>query len=302
MALALIGLATFKSATTALSPGIAKAASSEFSALCLPPPPSAGRRPGPFNQERAAIMTNVIQFEQVHKQELSYQCSKCGAERGCDCNAPAIKRAAAALAANPQKSDRLLASEAGVSHPTMAKARRTAVATGKAFPVEKRTGADGRGRKQPAQRTRSSPAPKSQQKKLAAYKRRITELEAENKRLQQSIREGEQERADICREFADLKLMSKTLEAENAKLAAENETLKSVAKNSAEIAVRATGGTVDDTVEGAIPKEAASVSDFVRQQWGRVVGSNGLHPEPPRDHTDDGIPGFLRRDKSRGAS
>ena len=55
------------------------------------------------------------------------------------------KRAAAAVAANPGKSDRAIASEIGVSHPTVAAARK---ATGKDFPVE-RTGLDNKTRRMP---------------------------------------------------------------------------------------------------------------------------------------------------------
>jgi hypothetical protein len=69
-------------------------------------------------------MTTISQFEQVRKQELNYTCSACGADRGCDCNAPAIKKAAAAIAASPQKSDRAIAAETGVSHTTVQNARK----------------------------------------------------------------------------------------------------------------------------------------------------------------------------------
>jgi ParB-like chromosome segregation protein Spo0J len=65
------------------------------------------------------------------------------------------------VAAQPEKSDRELAKQAGVSHPTIAKARRTAEATGKALPVEKRVGADGKARKRPAKK--KSESPKGQQ-------------------------------------------------------------------------------------------------------------------------------------------
>jgi ParB-like chromosome segregation protein Spo0J len=54
------------------------------------------------------------------------------------------------IKASPEKSDRTLAKEAGTTHPTIAKARREAESTGKSLPVEKRTGADGKRRKQPA--------------------------------------------------------------------------------------------------------------------------------------------------------
>jgi hypothetical protein len=64
------------------------------------------------------------QFEQVRKQELNYTCSACGADRGCDCSAPAIEKAAAAIAANPRKSGRAIAAEIGVSHTTVQNARK----------------------------------------------------------------------------------------------------------------------------------------------------------------------------------
>jgi hypothetical protein len=56
------------------------------------------------------------------------------------------------VAAQPEKSDRELAKQAGVSHPSIAKARRTAEATGKALPVAKRVGGDGKARKRPAKK------------------------------------------------------------------------------------------------------------------------------------------------------
>jgi transposase len=62
------------------------------------------------------------------------------------------------VAAQPGKSDRELAKQAGVSHPTIAKARRKAEATGKALPVEKRVGADGKARKQPAKKAKPAKA------------------------------------------------------------------------------------------------------------------------------------------------
>jgi transposase-like protein len=61
------------------------------------------------------------------------------------------------VAAQPGKSNRQLAKEAGVSHPTIAKARRTAEATGKALPVDKRTGADGKARRRPAKKAKGRP-------------------------------------------------------------------------------------------------------------------------------------------------
>jgi ParB-like chromosome segregation protein Spo0J len=51
--------------------------------------------------------------------------------------------------ANPEKSDRAIAKKVGVSHPTVAKARKEVESTGNDLPVEPRTGIDGRKRKQP---------------------------------------------------------------------------------------------------------------------------------------------------------
>jgi hypothetical protein len=64
------------------------------------------------------------------------------------------------VAMQPEKSDRELAKQARVSHPTIAKARRKAEATGKALPVEKRVGADGKARKRPAKKAHKQPAEK----------------------------------------------------------------------------------------------------------------------------------------------
>jgi hypothetical protein len=57
------------------------------------------------------------------------------------------------VAANPGKSDRAIAAAAGVSRPTVAKARK---ATGKLLPVEKRVGKDGKTRRMPAPRAGST--------------------------------------------------------------------------------------------------------------------------------------------------
>ncbi len=55
-------------------------------------------------------------------------CSSCGAtvDAACDCGAPYLpagQRAAEAVAANPEKSNRAIAADIGVDHKTVAKAR-----------------------------------------------------------------------------------------------------------------------------------------------------------------------------------
>jgi len=88
----------------------------------------------------------------TYSQELPFRCSACGADRGCDCNAPAIEKAAAALARSPEKSDRAIAAEIGVSKDTVRRAR-----TGADAPVDRpRVGLDGKTRKSPIKRTISN--------------------------------------------------------------------------------------------------------------------------------------------------
>ena len=79
------------------------------------------------------------------------ECSKCGADAmaTCDCGVayvPAGTRAAAAVAANPEKSDRSIADEIGVSPTTVGKARKATVHGGQ---LAKRVGKDGKARKLP---------------------------------------------------------------------------------------------------------------------------------------------------------
>jgi hypothetical protein len=77
-------------------------------------------------------------------------CTGCGAEANASCNCgkpyvPKAVRAAEAIAANPEKSDRAIAANIGVDHKTVSTARK---ATGESSPVE-RTGLDGKTRKLP---------------------------------------------------------------------------------------------------------------------------------------------------------
>jgi hypothetical protein len=89
------------------------------------------------------------------------QCSSCGADAtaSCDCGVayvPAGKRAEEAVAANPEKSDRAIAEEIGVSQPTVSRARKRAVDTD--VSTEKRTGKDGK--KYKASKPKAKPQPK----------------------------------------------------------------------------------------------------------------------------------------------
>jgi hypothetical protein len=92
------------------------------------------------------------------------QCSSCGADAtaSCDCGVaylPAGKRAEEAVAANPEKSDRAIAEEIGVSQPTVSRARKRSVDTD--VSTEKRTGKDGK--KYKASKPKAKPQPKAQE-------------------------------------------------------------------------------------------------------------------------------------------
>jgi hypothetical protein len=88
----------------------------------------------------------------VIKMPQRLECSSCGAtaNAACDCGAPYVPagvRAADAIAANPEKSDRRIAKEIGVSQPTVSKARKQS--TDNSLSVDKRIGLDGKTRKLP---------------------------------------------------------------------------------------------------------------------------------------------------------
>lgn len=87
------------------------------------------------------------------KPALAIGCTSCGAtvDAACDCGAPympAGQRAAAAIAANPQMSDRAIAQQIGVSQPTVSRARR-ATETDVSVEDEPRIGLDGKTRRLP---------------------------------------------------------------------------------------------------------------------------------------------------------
>jgi regulator of replication initiation timing len=248
----------------------------------------------------------------VQRVTRAMHCSECGVEAAaaCDCGAPYVPAgvaAANAVAAHPEKSDRAIAAEIGVSDKTVGKARR---ATAESSAVDTRVGLDGKARKQPAKKPigatppkilTEQPAPKNTvkkavqptavkvssavSKKLAAYKHQIADLKAKNKALE---------------------ARNNKLEVENDRLKAEITTLKMVAKEQSEIAVRATAGIA----KGAIPKEAAaSVSKFIHQQWGHVAGLKCLCPNcsgndesraTPVEHALDPISECLTADPKKG--
>lgn len=91
------------------------------------------------------------QVIQMRRAATKLQCSKCGATADAQCGCgvsylPAGSRAAAAVAADPGKSNRALADDLGVSRETVRRARKS---TGTNVPVGKRKGKDGKTRRMP---------------------------------------------------------------------------------------------------------------------------------------------------------
>jgi hypothetical protein len=101
--------------------------------------------------------TSTAKIIAINPKAARLECSLCGASTNatCECGAPYVPagaRAAAAVAANPEKSDRALATEIGVGKDTMRRARKS---TGASEPV-KRVGRDGKARKRPIKKQRRS--------------------------------------------------------------------------------------------------------------------------------------------------
>jgi ParB-like chromosome segregation protein Spo0J len=80
------------------------------------------------------------------------------------------------VTASPEKADRVIAREANVEHKQVSRARRKAESTGAIAPVDKRTGADGKARKQPARRK-----PDATEQEIRNHKALCNEFEAFNK-------------------------------------------------------------------------------------------------------------------------
>jgi hypothetical protein len=104
------------------------------------------------------------------------------------------------IAAKPEASDRQIAKQVKADHKTVAKARKKAEATGEVSPVEKRTGADGKARKQPAKKTAKQ--------ELAAKRRarasRKAEREAEDRRAVRALAGYDEHEAEARAVAADL--------------------------------------------------------------------------------------------------
>jgi ParB-like chromosome segregation protein Spo0J len=89
--------------------------------------------------------------------------------------------------ANPEKSDRQLAAEAGVAHTTMSRATKRAEATGAVVPVGQRVGADGKKRKQPKKLTRAQKAEQAERRRVQKDKAEKARREAIRAQLPDDI-------------------------------------------------------------------------------------------------------------------
>jgi hypothetical protein len=105
------------------------------------------------------VSASVIKMHQPAALPRQIGCSACGAttDAACDCGVayvPAGQRAAEAVAANPELSDRAIAAEIGVDHKTVGAARKS---VGEHSPPEKRVGKDGKRYKaKPAKRHKAA--------------------------------------------------------------------------------------------------------------------------------------------------
>jgi hypothetical protein len=104
-----------------------------------------------------------IETQIIRRVTRAMHCSECGVEAAaaCDCGAPYVPAgvaAANAVAAHPEKSDRAIAAEIGVSDKTVGRARRT---TADYSAVDTRVGLDGKARKRAAKKAiHAQPTPK----------------------------------------------------------------------------------------------------------------------------------------------
>jgi hypothetical protein len=108
-------------------------------------------------------------------------CIGCGAEANASCNCgkayvPKAARAAEAVAAHPEKSDRAIAADIGVSQPTVSKARKET--TDNNLSVERRIGLDGKTRRMPVREV-ADPEVERDRKECVALNHKVIEAERE---------------------------------------------------------------------------------------------------------------------------
>jgi hypothetical protein len=132
------------------------------------------------------------------------------------------------IAAKPEASDRQIAKQVKADHKTVGSVRAEREATGELSPVEKRIGADGKARKQPAVK-KTATIPSQVKRELEAKEAHIDELE--------TAREHDKDLAEeLCAakiKIAGLESEVEELKAENARLRAELEAKQETATEGA---------------------------------------------------------------------
>jgi hypothetical protein len=187
------------------------------------------------------------------------------------------------VALQPEKADRVIAREAKVDHKQVSRARRKAEATGAIAPVEKRTGADGKTRKQPAKK--KTDAAKRSAEYRAAKEQREHEADAAEWRAEIAALKAEAEQIAVDLIKLDRNLAQRLY----AHLAGGESWLKAALG-------RGLGSEGNGTAAEASADQKSNVS-LMKHLKGRGFIEDG-DAVPDDDGSDPGpIPKCLRRDR-----
>jgi hypothetical protein len=177
-------------------------------------------------------------------------CTGCGAEANASCNCgmdykPKSVRAAEAVKANPEKSDRAIAKEIGASPTTVGKAREQLSTTGQ-LEDGPRIGLDKKTRKQPAKKANPAKAPDPQ--------------EEEDRKTCIALA------LDAERALAEFKTAaSKVREKREEKIGQENHRNILLMNSAASIQSATYHGPIDDEIITACRRTAAAWSDLANK-------------------------------------
>ena len=200
------------------------------------------------------------------------------------------------IAAKPEASDRRIAKQVKADHKTVGAIRRAKESTGEVSPVAKRVGADGKARKQPAQK-KTAPTktiPSQVQRELEAKDAHIDELETareHDKDLAEKLRAAEIKIAGLESEVEELK-------AENARLRAELEAKQETAteKQGAAVMPKRGRGRPQGSKNRPKPPPADEAAPPQRGEDNAPAPEEGAEiMKAKMAALDDGIPESLRR-------
>jgi hypothetical protein len=167
------------------------------------------------------------------------------------------------VAAQPEKSDRAIADEIGVDHHQVRRARKKAEATGTKVPV-KRTGADGKKRRQPAKKkaraaVRSAAAPPAAASPAAAPPELAAPSErSKTKDLEQQIAADRKYARDLVKQDRNLAQWLRAILGNERRRSAVADALVGALKNTENATPSsATGGNDTDAAESAEARKVA---------------------------------------------